>query len=121
MQTIILNTIISITAIIGAVLIGISLYGKDDPLIKKTHPKPQCTEMQHYDTDYRTISEQINKAVNVYQLQHIKDRICSFKKQYAPYQNQFVLHTDWKKLLALWKYKNNSITLLIQLTPDQKN
>jgi hypothetical protein len=94
---------------------------KDNEAFKKRHPKAQCTTMQYYDNDYCTIAQQIEVARNLYHLQHIKESIYLFKKRYAPYQNQFILHTDWKRLLTLWKEKNNSFILRIQLTPEQKN
>lgn len=94
---------------------------KENEDFKNKHPKPQCTTMQYYDADYCNIAEQIGKARNIYHLQHIKESIYLFKKRYAPYQNQFVLFTDHKKLLSSWKDKNNTFTIRIAITPEQKN
>ena len=94
---------------------------KDNEDFKKRHPQPQCTTMQYYDADYCTIAQQIKGARNLYHLQHIRESIYAFKKRYLPYQNQFVLHTDHKNLLAMWKEKNNTFILRIKLTPEQKN
>lgn len=94
---------------------------KDKEDLKKKHPKPGCTTMQHYDADYCNIAEQIKKARNIYHLEKIRESIFLFKKRYSAYQNQFILHTDWKNLLALWKEKNNTFIIRIRLTPNQKN
>jgi len=94
---------------------------KDNEDFKNKHPKPQCTTMQYYDADYCNIAEQIANARNIYHLQQIRESIYLFKKRYAPYQNQFVLFTDHKKLLSSWKGKNNTFTIRIAITPEQKN
>jgi len=94
---------------------------KDNEDFKNKHPKPQCTTMQYYDADYLNIAEQIEKAKGIRHMQHIKERICSFRRQYLPYQNLFVLHTDYKKLLSSWKDKNNTFIIRSIITPEQKN
>jgi len=108
---------------IACVIMVVAIFRskKDNQEFKKKHPQPQCTTMQYYDADYCNIAEQIAKARNIYHLQHIRESIYLFKKRYAHYQNQFILHTDHKQLLALWKEKNNTFLLRIQLTPEQKN
>jgi len=76
-------------------------------------PKVHCQMMRSYDQNKEILYNNIESARNLYHLQMIRERIYTFKRDYAGYQCPVILQIDTNTLRRKWKEKKTSMEVRI--------
>lgn len=85
-------------------------YARRDKKQVRRYPSAD-PDLEYYDRDYVVLSESIEKAITLRQLDYAREFIGQFKARYEPFQEPVELMFDLKNLRSKYQEKRRAICI----------
>jgi hypothetical protein len=104
-----------VVAVLFALVLACAYYARREKKPVRRYP---CADphLEYYDRDYVVLSESIDRAMTLRQLDYANTFISQFKTRYEQYQEPSELITDLHNLKKKYREKRNLISTMMQAT-----